>query len=916
MFILGVGILLFRSTKTPREKFMHPNLFGRSFILTLVVVLLFAPISTVQATVLQKGNSSRNAVTHPLSIQSDNVVTNVPRPIAPAGTIADTTPTYKWSKVAGATHYQYQLLKGTTSIYIKTISAAACGTTAYCLHTPTTVLSNSTYTWKVRTKVAGVWQAFSTTKTFAFATIPTPMTPTGATTDTTPTYGWSKVVDATHYQVQLLKGTTSIYIKMIAATACGVSTNCIYTPTTVLTAGTYTWKVRAKVAGTWKDYSTAKTFTLKIVQTLTVNKAGIGSGTITSAPVGIDCGDTCSYVFANNTVVTLTATPTSPFIFEGWSGGDCSGIETCTVTMNTAYTITAIFSEYLDPIVPDTTEILPVETLQYLVGISETGEFVFAQPSSALSDVNVGDVIVGDVSTNAPNGFLRKVTAINEVGGQTVVQTETTTLDEAIQQGEVHISQALTPSQVQSASFAQGVSPAPGSVTTQAAAFNLQITDVVLYDDDGDLATTDDQIVGNGSLAIEPSINFDMRINGWTIEQLCFTQTMHETADIKVESTATLANVSGEKELAHYELAPITVTIGFVPIVLKPILTFVAGVDGNISVSVSAGVTQESVLTGGVQYQNGTWGPVRQYTNQFTWQPPTLSSGLTLKGYVGPRLNLYLYGVVGPQIKLDGYVELDADLMETPWWKLYGGVQLSAGVRLDVLSHVVASYEYPGVIDVKKVLAQAATCSPGQTINDPANDVSLAHVDVTSLHSALNGDLLQATLYLRDVPAHLTFNRVGVPEYALEYEWAIYIDIDNNLKTGASYGFYQGAEYSSSALHFVFTPDSPIVQPIASGVQKNVWRYNSTSQSWSAIDSATLVVNTTANSISLTGKIPGINAGSRIIFVTYDYNPAGAYQSDLSACGVADGLETQSINVGTQYEQGNMLQYRRFLQKR
>jgi hypothetical protein len=80
------------------------------------------------------------------------------------------------------------------------------------------------------------------------------------------------------------------------------------------------------------------------VETLTVSKAGTGSGSVTSSPAGIDCGATCSHQFTQGTSVTLTATPASGSTFGGWSGGGCSGTSTCSVTMNSATGVTATFS--------------------------------------------------------------------------------------------------------------------------------------------------------------------------------------------------------------------------------------------------------------------------------------------------------------------------------------------------------------------------------------------------------------------------------------------------------------------------------------------------------------------------------------------------------------------------------------------
>jgi hypothetical protein len=81
----------------------------------------------------------------------------------------------------------------------------------------------------------------------------------------------------------------------------------------------------------------------KIPRTLTVTKAGVGSGTVTSNPSGITCGSTCSASFDSGTSVTLTANPAAGSTFAGFSGGGCSGTGPCTVIVNANTTITATF---------------------------------------------------------------------------------------------------------------------------------------------------------------------------------------------------------------------------------------------------------------------------------------------------------------------------------------------------------------------------------------------------------------------------------------------------------------------------------------------------------------------------------------------------------------------------------------------
>jgi hypothetical protein len=83
---------------------------------------------------------------------------------------------------------------------------------------------------------------------------------------------------------------------------------------------------------------------------LSVAKAGSGSGTVTSSPAGISCGTTCSSNFSSGTVVTLTETPGSGSSFSGWSGA-CSGTATtCSVTMSGAEPVTAIFASLTMPL--------------------------------------------------------------------------------------------------------------------------------------------------------------------------------------------------------------------------------------------------------------------------------------------------------------------------------------------------------------------------------------------------------------------------------------------------------------------------------------------------------------------------------------------------------------------------------------
>ena len=75
---------------------------------------------------------------------------------------------------------------------------------------------------------------------------------------------------------------------------------------------------------------------------LTVQLAGTGSGSVTSNPNGVNCGSTCSAVFAAGTIIVLTPTASQNSTFSGWSGA-CSGTGPCQVTLQNSAEVTATF---------------------------------------------------------------------------------------------------------------------------------------------------------------------------------------------------------------------------------------------------------------------------------------------------------------------------------------------------------------------------------------------------------------------------------------------------------------------------------------------------------------------------------------------------------------------------------------------
>ena len=78
-------------------------------------------------------------------------------------------------------------------------------------------------------------------------------------------------------------------------------------------------------------------------QTLTISKIGSGAGLVKSYPAGISCPGTCSASFDEGATVYLVPTPAPTAVFNGWSGGGCSGGGVCQVVISGAQSLNAEF---------------------------------------------------------------------------------------------------------------------------------------------------------------------------------------------------------------------------------------------------------------------------------------------------------------------------------------------------------------------------------------------------------------------------------------------------------------------------------------------------------------------------------------------------------------------------------------------
>jgi formylglycine-generating enzyme required for sulfatase activity len=340
----------------------------------------------------------------------------------------------------------------------------------------------------------------------------------------------------------------------------------------------------------------------------------------------------------------------------------------------------------LPPIIPTTTKVLPLETTQHLVAVSTDGiTYTFDQDTSDLDQLQPGSVMVSGVAPNAPNGFLRKVVSLDKSSGQVNVQTTQAALTDAIQQGSIRLNQTLTPSMITSAHGLPGVTLRPQ--TADDSIFHLDLSNVVLYDGDGNPNTTNDQIViHSGKIDINPTVQFNIDMKDSQVTYLYFGAGAVEIATVPVDAQVNVSlHTPLKKNIGKYPIGEFGTMIGPVPVIINALLEVNIEVSGEVSAGISMDVTQTATYTAGAKYSGGQWGPAQSFTNNFSFTDPQVVGSVAVKADIPvAQIDLFLYGIAGPAIGLGLYAKVEQAMLPVVNGKLSGGLEAMVSINNNV----------------------------------------------------------------------------------------------------------------------------------------------------------------------------------------------------------------------------------------
>lgn len=350
--------------------------------------------------------------------------------------------------------------------------------------------------------------------------------------------------------------------------------------------------------------------------------------------------------------------------------------------------------------------------LRALSSVESEGEgtlLVFSATSPVLETLSPGDVLIVGTSERTPRGALYGIETVAEMGDGLRVVARTATVDEAFESLAIALETTLAE--------AASVNPVAGSVGAVRHALGITFPFSFQAGSGANRAEL------NGSLAIDADVGLklEFHVARFALEELSLSFEAQETllAEFVGEGQQTFKRA---QDLGSIGFTPITVYVpiptppGVVPVVLTPQITLEVGVQGSIQGRAEASVLQQASFTAGLGYRDGSFGGFSSDTSRFEAEPPAFEAGANVRVFGGPRLEVKIYGALGPYAGVEAFAELAASGESPP--PCARGV-LDAGLRARVGMDFLTSFEST-LFDKRYPLAKFDSCTSDPNAPRPA----------------------------------------------------------------------------------------------------------------------------------------------------------------------------------------------------
>ncbi len=332
--------------------------------------------------------------------------------------------------------------------------------------------------------------------------------------------------------------------------------------------------------------------------------------------------------------------------------------------------------------------------------ISNEGNIISFKRTERSQRFKVDNILTSGITEKTPYGMLKKIKNIRRFEDRVEVEVEDAKLEEAVVEADIDLEKKI-----------------PISIENGKKGLNKSFNVNLAVPADGDPFFT-----ANGSVTLSTDLDFNVKIKIWRLKLKEFKLILSLSATTELEIALNTPNlVSIEKDIGSVKinLAPITIMVGPVPVVIVSKLSVPLHYELDVVGKFSAGVTFGPVLRVGTEYDGDSWSKILETTFEKSINNPKISLDGSFK--VGPKivLSTKLYGVAGPEVSIGAYAELSGSV----------GIDLNGWLSWNAALKAVAeaSFTFAAEILGKKLLGITFTKSKSIDIWEDSGSLTCFH---------------------------------------------------------------------------------------------------------------------------------------------------------------------------------------------
>ena len=328
-------------------------------------------------------------------------------------------------------------------------------------------------------------------------------------------------------------------------------------------------------------------------------------------------------------------------------------------------------------------------------------------------NLEVGDILISEPIPEAPEGLFVRITDVQQSGGIVDYDVTQASFEEAFETLDLDMTKALSSSEITSSVGPQGLGGS-SELNTQAIGFTIDSTfaNYVICDDDGNTATTNDQIKINGTFKANVSTFAKIKLGFFKLSLFEAGAKLDEQLNLTAKGKCS-KSYAKEWLIAQYNFKTFTVWVGPAPIVMTPNVKLYVGSNGQITATVDITATQGLNGRYGVRYSGG-WSAIKEGTLTRNVSINTLQGGAQARAFIGPKAGVRFYGAANAWAYPKGFVDTKATVSAPPNplvdYCINAGINLSVGADLS-LNILIKKLNYSWSKNLGDVLTYQILCN-------------------------------------------------------------------------------------------------------------------------------------------------------------------------------------------------------------